>query len=203
MENELMHYATLKIIDDIRREVVLPSKLIKEISSVPMIDLLRDQIVEEDIDHLKIYMMSKDNALIQFAIALFQNIKDSPQIKKELHLLWKNSITFDEKMNVMFRLLDYPDLSKEIHISIYDFTTQNWDRWIKECVKWQAADDINNVLDAMKTRLKDKRFPLNKAWVYLLMATASPDREGCHELINKYTNKEIPNFEKLLERINN
>lgn len=201
MGNHIQKYTAIKIINDIRKEVVLDPELVKELSSVPMIDYLREQITKNDVNYLKQYIKSSDNSLVQFAIALLQNVKDEPEIKNELINLWNNSTNYGEKMNVMFRILDYPDLDIKVHHSIFNFVINNWECWINECITWHADGDENKILEAMKIRLKDKRFPLTKAWVYLLMSTASPDKDGSRQLITKYKNKNIPNINKIIEKI--
>lgn len=201
MKPEVLDYLAAKVIDDIRKGAILSTDLIKVLCTVPIIDYLRREVEEKDIDYLMKYLQSEDNILVQFALALFQKNKDIPEVKEKLFLLWAESKTFDEKMNVMFRILDYPNVSIEIHTSIFDFIINNWDRWISECIIWQAENDKNKILDSIKIRLKDNRFPASKSWVYLLMATASPDKNELRNLINEYVGTNIPNIDKIKKLI--
>ena len=168
----------------------------------PYIDLMRERINISDLSKLKELIYSFNPLKRELGLALLQKIKDHPAIKTFLLSLWFESESYDQKMDVMFRILDYQDLSDEIHKDIYEFIQINWDRWITDCIKWHANNNASNILSAVKKRLEDKRFPISKAWIYLLMSTASPYKKETSQLIEKFVNKKIPNYERIIERIN-
>lgn len=202
MDNELHKYLALKITEDIRKGIFLSTSLIEEISRIKITDMIRNQLYENDIDILRKYLGSEEINLKLFAIDLLQRFIDNESVQKEMLSLWEQTQKYEIKAVVMFRLLDNPDLNDEMHNSFYDFIEQNWNRWINDRIKIFADGDTKNILYVMKSRLSDKRFPLSKAWIYLLISTASPDLEGCRQLIDEFKGKNIPCYSRILEKLN-
>lgn len=200
--NEILKYSISKIIDDIRNQNKIHAELIDEISELNIIDEMRKLVKEQDIvvflDYLQFNIDIKLKTLI---IDLLQPFKNNDAVKKVLFSIWYESSDYLEKSYLCFRLLDYDDLSEDLHRSIYDFIENNWERFINDSNKWFAKNDINNLLAAMKLRLSDRRFPLTKSWIYLLISTASPDKNGCKNLFEEFKDKQIPNYNQIIQRI--
>ncbi|MDR3666072.1 MAG: hypothetical protein P4L35_04425 [Ignavibacteriaceae bacterium] len=193
MNNSTADYSAENILMKIRNQNLLEKELVLQLNGRPYIDDLREMISVDDIKYLQIYIESPDNVYKQFALALLQNISSEPLVKDLFFKLWKEAKTYDEKMNVMFRILDYEDLNQEIHENIYQFALQYWDQWINDCIKWQSKNNPDLVIANMTERLNDPRFPYSKKWIYLLIATASRDFDRVLELLDKYagTNKTL------------
>lgn len=204
---KIYKYLAVKVMEDIQNGNDIDEDLAKEVSRYPIIDYLRTQVKEA---HLKMIQNlihnSSSNDVKRLGVSLLNNLirdrKCTEEIKAFLQGLWEKENN-ENKLYIMWKLLDLPDLDNHLHQEIYGFIKENWDAWLTKAVEWCGGKD--KVLDVVIARLNNPSFPKTKAWIYLCNALGSPDTRGVRSLITDYVESKdsiVSNVAKeLLQRI--
>jgi len=140
----LYRYAAKKAIQDLRNRVELDSELISCLNSFPLINYCRSEIRDGDKELLKELASSTGNTLFfrQFALSLMRQFKDHGDVKDYLYNLWKTSAEYEIKVEVLWSLLIYSDLSKELYDDIrQNFSVAEWDKWLPLIVEKLGGED--------------------------------------------------------------
>jgi len=95
---------------------------------------------------------------------------------------------FQERMQLMWQMLDAEKLEDKWHREIYSFVADNWLLWCDKTLNWTAQGDRKAILLRVKRRLADKEYPETKSWAYLLQTTISKDIKGMREIATPYIN---------------
>ena len=140
----LNRYAVKKAIQDLRDGEEIDNALLCYLNSSPLINYCREEIREDDKELLKEIASSKGTALSlrQFALMLLRQLKSHPDVKNFLYDLWKTSPEYEIKIEVLWSLLSYHDLSEELYNDIRrNFIASDWDKWLPLIVEKLGGDD--------------------------------------------------------------
>jgi hypothetical protein len=140
----LYRYAAKKAIQDLRTGEEIDNELIPCLNAFPLINYCRSEIKVEDKELLKEIASSTGNTLCfrQFALSLMRQFKDHSDVKDYLYTLWKTSAEYEIKIEVLWSLLIYTDLSKELYDDIrQNFSVAEWDKWLPSIVEKLGGED--------------------------------------------------------------
>lgn len=157
---------------------------------LPWIDHLRQQVRPEDEPWLR-ELLSKPGLgalpeLRLLAVSLLGGISERDTLEELLLQIWEHgSEDYDLRFQVAPRLLDISELPEEMHRRIYCWVSDHWDRWLSDAQRWYGGPAF--VLEGVRTRLEDRRFPLSKAWLYLCIAAAAESRDEARALWTEYS----------------
>ena len=144
----LYRYLAKKAIQDLRNEEELNTEIISYLSSAPLINYCRSEIKDGDEKWLKEIVSSKERPLIlrQFGLSLMRQLKNNADVKDFLYDLWKTSAEYEIKIEVLWNLLIYDDLSKELYNDIrQNFTVAEWDKWLPLIVEKLGGEDKEKI----------------------------------------------------------
>lgn len=188
-ENEYRDIAE-KACQDLRDGKILDNELAYKLNSVPQVDYCRALIQDSDEGWLKNIASSPSVPPLtrELCISLMHPLcrKNNRDIRDYLENLWKSSDQYNIKMQLMWRLLDYDDLTVDLHRDIYgNFVIPNWDKWLPYVVdKFGGKEEV---FSSCSRRLQNSDFPASKAWIYLCVAS------GCNK-------EELPEVKKLIKQ---
>lgn len=140
----LNRYAAKKVIQDLRDGKEIDNALLYYLNSSPLINYCLEEIREDDKELLKEIASSKGKVLSlrQFALMLLRQFKSHPDVKNFLYDLWKTSPEYEIKIEVLWSLLSYHDLSEELYNDIRrNFIASDWDKWLPLIVEKLGGDD--------------------------------------------------------------
>ena len=144
----LYRYLAKKAIQDLRNREEIDIELISYLNTFPLINYCRSEIGDGDKGWLKEIASSKEKSLTlrQFALSLIRQLKDDNDVKDFLYNLWKTSAEYEIKIDVLWNLLTYDDLSKELYNDIrQNFTVAEWDKWLPLIVEKLGGEDKEKV----------------------------------------------------------
>lgn len=192
-------YLAKKIMKDLRYDEAIDDDVLKELIQVPHIDYIRAEVNDSDIDTLLKLASIRNEVSRSFAIALLSKVKDNECVKEFILESWNNANDSEImlKMDLLWRLLDYPDIKSALHEEIYKFIRENWTCWIKDVEHSYGGTD--NILDNIKKRLVDHNFPETKKWIYLCVSVTSSDIKGVRELLSEHENNTNPFVTKVVQ----
>lgn len=140
----LYRYLAKKAVQDLRNREDIDIEMICYLNTSPLINYCRSEIMDGDKEWLKDIASSKEKPLIlrQFALSLIRQLKDHSDVKDFLYNLWKTSAEYEIKIEVLWNLLIYDDLSKELFNDIrQNFTVAEWDKWLPLIVEKLGGED--------------------------------------------------------------
>ncbi|MCK4351900.1 hypothetical protein KAW65_00650 [candidate division WOR-3 bacterium] len=185
MEERILNYLAGKVMDDLRIGIEFSDELIQGLNKYPFIDYIRKQVTKEDIHIIKKMAQSEKLTTRRFGISLTRKLLRDREIQKNLFNMWKSMDEYEILRALMFQLLSLDDLPFEMHNEIYNFVRKNWTRWRIDAANWYGGKE--RIFSACLNRLKDpSQCPESKSWVYLCMATLSPEKDKVKELISRY-----------------
>jgi hypothetical protein len=156
--------------------------LLLELNRPPIIDALRSRIQTSDIGRLQCMATDKRKAVSALGISLFREVQDDPKVRKFLFDLWqKKGASYHRRWWVMFRLLDYPDLSMKFHRELFQFVTANWKPWLAD----QASNfgGAENLLKVLESRLKNPSWKKSRTWERVLSSLGASDDKFLAEFL--------------------
>jgi len=186
---KVLNYLSEKVFEDLRKKQKIPANLYFEFNKYPIIDNFRKKVKKNDLDLILALLESKAKEELYFGLSISKNLINEQQIKKRIFEIWENSSDYKTKREVMWRILDIPDLPIKIHKEIYEFVKTNWDDWTKDTLAFYGNED--HILEAVIKRSSDRSFPESKHWVYLCLATLSKNRGAAKNFIKKYIESNI------------
>jgi len=151
----LYHYAAKKALQDLRNRESIDTALQQLLSAYPLFNYCRMEINEEDKPILKNIAASSQNDLLlrRFALKLLRRFEDHQDVKIFFREMWKKSSEHEIKLEVLWSLLSYPDLSEDLYADIgKHFDAANWDKWLPLIVEKLEGDteEKAQVKDLMK-----------------------------------------------------
>ena len=144
----LYRYLAKKAVQDLRNREEIDIELFCYLNTSPLINYCRSEIRDGDKEWLKETASSEEKPLIlrQFALSLIRQLKDHTDVKDFLYGLWKTSAEYEIKIEVLWNLLIYDDLSKELYNDIrQNFTVAEWDKWLPLIVEKLGGEDKEKV----------------------------------------------------------
>lgn len=185
MEACVYDYLALKVMEDLRSEQPLDDNLANALYKYKIIDHLRLKVKSDDFELLCNYIRTGSAAMRGLAIGMLKYLLEDEKNRELLFDLWQHFEDFQTKMNIMFRLLDIPELENSKHEMLYAFVKQNWQRFMQTARDFPAQGE--SVIEVQQRRIADPAFPETKKWIYLCLSLASDDTKKVIELLNQYT----------------
>ena len=182
IDEVLLKYLAEKIMEDLRSENQFDEDFCNALTGYSQIDCFRKPVMFEDADVIMALCQSQNRAKRSLGFALLQPIVSNEKVQKFLKQLWDEADDYDIKRQLLWRLLDNPSLSIDIHKSIYSFIEDNWETFIADSKKWVK----NDIFDYIQDRLSSKSFPEPKSWLYLCLASTSSNSDGINALLSRY-----------------
>jgi hypothetical protein len=148
-QQELLHrYAAKKAVQDLRNKEDIDDALISCLNAFPLINYCRSELHDEDKALLKEISSSEDKSLSlrQFALSLMRQFKEHTDIRDYLYNLWKSSTEYEIKIEALWSLLIYGNLSEELYDDIRkSFSVAEWDKWLPLIVQKLGGEDKEKV----------------------------------------------------------
>ena len=151
----IYRYAARKAIEDLRNRETIDETLLPLLNTHPLFNYCRDQITEADKSLLMETASSGQNALPvrRLALKLLRRFEQHQDIKDFFYAFWKKSSEYEIKLEVLWSLLSYSDLSEELYADIgRHFDAANWDKWLPLIVEKLEGDtdEKTHVKELMK-----------------------------------------------------
>lgn len=153
----IYRYAAKKALQDLRNGQPIEEALQRILNSYPLFNYCRLEVTEKDKSLLMDLAASDTQALLlrQLAVKLLRRFEHHEDIKIFLRELWRKSSDYEIRLEVLWSLLSYTDLSEEVYADIGKyFDAGNWDKWLPLIVEKLEGDSEE------KTHVKEimKRF---------------------------------------------
>ena len=184
IDKSILQYLANKIIQDISTGNIPEKELCIAITGFPYIDYIRIEMKPSFMDIA--FDLCKSEQVFKKALgfALLQPLVHLDEVKSFIRNQWNEANNYDLKRQLLWRLLDIPDLPVSIHKNIYEFIKENWDKFIADSNKWNKVPMIKYVED----RLHSESHAESKKWIYLCLATSIEDKTVLKSQLDKYKN---------------
>jgi hypothetical protein len=187
--------AATSVLDKLRAGDHLDQATLRFFDRLPWIDYLRQQARPGDERWLRGILSTPGLGAMPelrlIAVFLLGGLSESDTHEELLSQLWEHDTEdYDLRFQVAPRLLDISELSEDMHRRIYRWVSNHWDRWHSDAQRWYGGPA--SVLEGVRKRLEDERFPPGKAWLYLCIAAAAESREEAQALWAEYRDHPVP-----------
>lgn len=139
----IYRYAAKKALQDLRNREPLDAPLQQLLNAYPLFSYCQLEIAEADKPILKEIAASGQNDLLlrRFALKLLHPFEQHQDVKDFFRELWEKSSEYEIKLEVLWSLLSYPDLSEDLYADIgKHFDAANWDKWLPLIVEKLEGD---------------------------------------------------------------
>lgn len=139
----IYRYAAKKAMQDLRNRAPIDAALQQLLNDYPLFNYCRPEVAEEDKSILKEIAASEQNGLLlrRFALKLLRRFEYHQDVKDFFRELWEKSSEYEIKLEVLWSLLSYPDLSEDLYADIgRHFDAANWDKWLPLIVEKLEGD---------------------------------------------------------------
>lgn len=208
MEKVIADYLAKKILEDLRNGIAIDSALAAVIvNKMDLVEKIRSMIDSNDFQILKKLIDMPDFNLVRLGIILLQPLQGkNSQIQQLLLDKWNSTAwaspqaEFNVKLELMFRLLDDPNLELKVQESIYDYVLRNHKEWLTAALEYFPFEgDYDKLKELIENKLKDQRFPPTKSWLYLLILNAHPDKSKIKGILSKYATSMHPMVKRVAD----
>lgn len=166
MQIETLTYIAKKLVEDIRNGYPFSKPLLLDMNSFPIVDYLREEINEQDSSIILSLINHPNFDYAYLGLNLVNKVLYLQEIQKALFDLWaKEECDYKLRYFLMWPILNI-ETTNELRQEIYRFATQNYGRWIEDCVTFAGGKE--KVVEFSFQRFYDKKFPLSKRWIYIL-----------------------------------
>ena len=180
-----------KIMADIRANREIEDSQARLANSFPHIDSIRHQVRSNDLPTILALTDHNQEGVRGLAFSLLKSMDNDPEIMSYLQTLWRRRTDFNTRQNIMWRILDFADLSPEFHRQIFRFVKKNWSEFIEIQTRFMGGGKGPvHVMPAVESRLANPGFPESKHWAYLCASFACQDPAQIQELLTRYKNSE-------------
>ena len=151
----IYRYAAKKAIEDLRSGHAIDETLQQHLGEHPLLGYCRNAVNADDKDMLKKTAAAGENPLTlrRLCLKLLRPFEKDRDVKDFSYTLWKTSPDYEIKLEVLWSLLSYADLSMEIYADIgRHFDAANWDKWLPLIVEKLEGDrdEKSHVKEIMK-----------------------------------------------------
>ncbi len=160
----------------------------ERIARVESIDGVREKVGPEDVDLILAIASSSEGEEGMLGFALLKPFVAEPKVSQFLQDQWETAQSYLRRKNLVWPLLDIPNLPDATHWAVFSFVEDNLDRFVDDCVPWYGGP--SGVLDGVRARLDRLKTP-QKAWIYLCAALGSDAREGISALLIDYSQNPV------------
>ena len=169
--NEVASYIVESIWNRIRSNRFPDDKDSRIINRTPLIDALRKQAAQKDVDYLLTIADTSPGYRGGLAVSLLRSFSTQPQVSGKLIELWEKWKHFDDeeiiiRCHLFWRLLDDPDLPLAWHEMLLDFVldTRVWNLFQEHHLAfWKMGKPP---FESIFNRLINET-PATKKWAYL------------------------------------
>ncbi len=129
----LYRYAARKALQDLRSHETIESPLLQLLNTYPLFNYCRLETTEDDKTLLKEIVADGQNQLLlrRFCLKLLRQFEHQQDVKAFFYDLWIKSFDYEIKLEVLWSLLGYNDLTENIYADISKhFDAANWDKWL-------------------------------------------------------------------------
>ncbi|MEE9912710.1 MAG: hypothetical protein K4571_13435 [Deltaproteobacteria bacterium] len=147
-QETIYHYAAQKALQDLRTGKPIDPALQQLLNTYPLFNYCRLEVTEEDKPVLKDVAASPQSDLLlrRFALKLLHRFEHHADVKAFFCELWGKSSEYEIKLEVLWSLLSYPDLSEDLYADIgRHFDAANWDKWLPLIVEKLEGDSEEKV----------------------------------------------------------
>lgn len=151
----LQRYVAKKALQDLRTGTSIEGPVLQLLNHYPLFNYCRQETTEIDKTILKDIAAAGQNELPlrRFCLKLLRQFEQHQDIKDFFQELWKKSSEYEIKLEVLWSLLSYGDLSEDIYAGISEhFDAANWDKWLPLIVEKLEGDseEKTHVKELMK-----------------------------------------------------
>jgi hypothetical protein len=145
----------------------------------------------EDCDWIRTTISEDRIKLSGLLISLLEPFDRTPEVHAFLMRMWKTASP-DLKSQLIWRILDMPSLPNTVKQDLFDFILAEWEIFNCAAAKFLAKNA--SVIDQVRERLNDPRWP-EKKWIYLCRAVQpEPDRTAVRQLLLEHSNGRADGF---------
>lgn len=109
---------------------------------------------------------TEDNPYIFSKLVAIRKFVYKSEINNYLLKFWNGSNSTNFKMELLWCMLDNPNLSIEIHMEIYNFIMDYWDYFVKKSIREQYFR-TEELINQTQARFDSDKYPPSKDWLYL------------------------------------
>lgn len=161
----------------------VPADLENRIAKFPTIDQVRSRLQPADIPLLVRMAGTDPQASGGTAFALLVPFAGADEVARFLTAQWQGARSFIRKNNVMWPLLEIPDLSIDLARECFSFVSDHLDAFVDNCRPWWHSPQA--ILELAESRMSRPNVKPAKEWIYLCVAMGSPRREELLKLLEK------------------
>jgi len=172
----------------------LVDKLVKK----EVADRLRKRLRHEDAGWILECLRSRQEGVLAFAVAVVRPLQDNDAVRERLFEIWEESLPPRIRVGLVFRLLDYNDLSLAWHDNLYNWVLENERPWRDKATEWYSLGEL---VENAKERLGNPRFPESKKWMYLLQVARFGTCREALEVLSEYEHSTAPFVAKIAKRL--
>ncbi|SFC93964.1 hypothetical protein SAMN05421780_11343 [Flexibacter flexilis DSM 6793] len=184
METDTLNYLAEKILNDVRNKSSFSNSMLDDMNSFPLVDYLREQVIDSDVEVIISLIKSEDINLCYLGLNLVNRVLHLELIKKYLITFWNNTDDYERRYFLMWPLLNNSQLTEKMHKEIFEFVTDNWEKWKLDYTKF--AGGSANLVSFSEKRFYDKKFPNSKKWIYILGLKAIGNKTDIHVALSKF-----------------
>jgi ABC-type methionine transport system ATPase subunit len=154
-----------------------------EYNQRPIIDHLRKLTTPADLEWIKAGISEERVKLSGLLISLLESFDKTPEIHGFLIQAWKTASP-TLRAQLLWRILDMPSLPEAFKQELFDFVLREWEIFNRAAAKFLAKNA--SVIDQVRERLADPRWP-HKKWLYLCrVVQPEPDRTAVQQLLRQH-----------------
>lgn len=159
--------------------------MLEEIYRFLVIDVVREAVSSDDLPLILNLGRSGSLPVANFAVGgLLRRFIRLPEVRTYLLQYWEAHASKGRRHHVLFRLLDIEDLDEALRRKLWIFVRDNLDWLSREHAEWFGGPPA--VLDSVRSRLGDAKFPDKKKWVYLCSVPGTSDRPALRILLQPF-----------------
>lgn len=144
---------------------------------------IRPRIIEADLDWILPQLAEVSDARAGLYIGILSKWVTTNSVRKFLQAHWRSATPY-VRTQLLWRILDDPDLSSEWHRTLFDFILAEWDEFQNASRKFLGpAHEL--ILSRALERYADEAWPMAKKWAYLCSAMGATDYPGALKLVLK------------------
>jgi hypothetical protein len=139
----IYRYAARKALQDLRDGTPPETAMQQLLNTYPLFNYCRQELTAEDKTVLMAIAASRQHDLLlrRFALKLLQRFIGDEDIKEYFRGLWEKPCDYEVRLEVLWGLLSYPEISEELYADIgMHFDAANWDKWLPLIVEKLEGD---------------------------------------------------------------
>ncbi|WP_046756580.1 ATP-binding cassette domain-containing protein [Kordia jejudonensis] len=160
----------------------------------------KDIMISPSTKKLQDFLLSLGGIILQNVNPKVEDVsKGVLGINKNLLLEFEESTDINKKIRLIYRILDYESLDKNVVSDVYYFIMDHFSDFQKDLEHWLGIknDDANywDVLDSyIKERLSNEKYPIHKNWIYLLsyQTISNWNKHDLKPVLKEYLAPEYP-----------